>query len=220
MIYPFYGQMMNSMKGGIPMKNRPNIFVDVDNTIFDSTSKVLNLLNKFYNTQIKPEEIKEYNFKDKFPDLSNETVRKIFDKKDFYYDYMYINTTALASIKVFIDNLKCRVSFVTLGTQENLINKRNWIDDICYSTNIYYNEYYGDTNNVSDKTFVDMSGGIFIDDNIKCLRNSNADIKILLKNNSENNWNKVEPNEEIYIANDWDDVYKIVCFFVCNREMI
>ena len=31
---------------------------------------------------------------------------------------------------------------------------------------------------------------------------------------------EVEPNEEIYIANDWDDVYKIVCFFVCNREMI
>ena len=65
-----------------------------------------------------------------------------------------------------------------------------------------------------------MSGGIFIDDNIDCLRSSNASIKILIKNGVDTKWNNVEPGDDVYIADDWGDIIRIVGFFINNKEMI
>ena len=83
-----------------------------------------------------------------------------------------------------------------------------------------YIDFYGSTDKSCDKSFVDMSGGIFIDDNVDCLRTSNAKVKILIKNNVDTKWNEIKPNEEIYVVNTWDEILEIIDFFYKNREMM
>ena len=202
------------------MKKPIHIYIDVDNTIYNSIKVVTMKLNEKYNMNIDYEEIRGYNFKDKFPMTDGDEIKRIFDDPLFYMYKDMDMPSAFSYILFLYTYSNCKINFVTIGTKINLINKRKWLDEVFDKMNIDYNEFYGNYNEDNDKRFVDMSGGIFIDDNIECLRKSNANIKILLKNNTDNEWNKVLPNDEIYIANDWDDVYEIIKFFCDNGEMI
>ena len=202
------------------MKKTIKLYIDVDNTIYNSARVVVEMLNERYGCNINYEDIKGYDFKDKFPMLKENEVMNLFDDPTFYGREYRDIPMAFAYMLLFTTYKNCKISFVTIGTPINLVNKRRWIDEIFNKLDIDYNEFYGNYNDDNDKRFVDMSGGIFIDDNVECLRKSNASIKILLKNNSDNRWNKVEPNDELYIANDWDDVYEIIKFFCENKGMI
>ena len=209
-------------------KSKVNLYVDIDNTIYNSTARVVDILNKKYNSHLTGnyvdyKDVKGYNFKDKFPQVSEEEVEQIFQEPDFYTDgflYSYLTLVAFMALDKLYKKYGTRINFVTLGTLNNLEHKRQWIERTCDIWDIDYNEYYGDTNNESDKTFVDMSNGIFIDDNIECLRNSNASIKILLKNGVDTEWNKVLPNDEVYIVNDWYEALEIIEFFHNNEGLI
>ena len=202
------------------MKKAVQLYVDVDNTIYNSARVVVEMLNERYGCNVNPEDIKGYDFKDKFPMLKENEVMNLFDDPTFYGRKNMDIFSAFSYMLYFFTYKNCRINFVTIGTLTNLINKLKWINEVFNKLGIDYNEFYGNYNDDNDKRFVDMSGGIFIDDNVECLRKSNASVKILLKNNSDNRWNKVEPNDELYIANDWDDVFEIVKFFCDNKGMI
>ena len=64
-----------------------------------------------------------------------------------------------------------------------------------------------------------MRDGVFIDDHVDCLHSSNAKIKILIKTNENAEWSKIEPNEDIYVVNNWYEVYSILDFITKNEEM-
>lgn len=207
------------------MKKNVKVFIDIDNTIYDSTKAVVDELNKRYNKNVNPEDIKAYDFTDQFPEVKQNEIKEIFSNENFYKRLDCIDGTAFMFIDILSTQQKIDVSFVTLGTKENLENKKEWLDYVLKSGEFFdhevdYYEYYGNLSGDSNKSFIDMSGGIFIDDNIDCLRSSNASIKILIKNGVDTKWNNVEPGDNVYIADDWGDIIKIVGFFINNKEMI
>ena len=207
------------------MKKKVNVFIDIDNTIYNSTKVAVDELNKRYNRNIKYTDIKAYDFTDQFPEVKQSEIKEIFSNENFYKRLDCIDGTAFMFIDILSTQQKIDVSFVTLGTKENLENKKEWLDYILKSKDFFdhevdYYEYYGSLSSASNKSFIDMSGGIFIDDNIDCLRSSNASIKILIKNGVDTKWNNVEPGDNVYIADDWGDIIKIVGFFINNKEMI
>lgn len=207
------------------MKKNVKVFIDIDNTIYDSTKAVVDELNKRYNKNVNPEDIKAYDFTDQFPEVKQSEIKEIFSNENFYKRLDCIDGTAFMFIDILSIQQKIDVSFVTLGTKENLENKKEWLDYVLKSGEFFdhevdYYEYYGNLSGDSNKSFIDMSGGIFIDDNIDCLRSSNASIKILIKNGVDTKWNNVEPGDDVYIADDWGDIIRIVEFFINNKEMI
>ena len=224
MIYLFYGKDRYLRKGVTPVgKKKLKLFIDIDNTIYNSTKRVVDILNERYCKAIDYRNVKHYSFLDQFPEVPYQEIKDLFDLPTFYTNtnfYEFLTLTAFMVLTRLCDKNKASINFVTLGTIKNLEYKRDWLNNACTAWEIEYNEYYGNTNSKNDKTFIDMSDGILIDDNAECLRKSNASIKILLKNNKDTSWNKVFPNDEFYIANDWNDVYDMLTFFYNSEGLI
>ena len=100
-----------------------------------------------------------------------------------------------------------KVKFVitTKGTAENLKKKEQWIKE-----NIPGNiSFVGITNNSLSKRQVDMTNGIQIDDCTAAL-DTNADIKILYKDNHNFNWQSNYNNTDILVVNTWLEIDDIL----------
>ena len=108
------------------------------------------------------------------------------------------------------------ITIVTIGTEDNIEKKRKFIKDkFSFNIDLIGIENHGRSN----KSSVDMRDGVFIDDHVDCLHSSNAKIKILIKTNENAEWSKIEPNEDIYVVNNWYEVYSILDFITKNEEM-
>ena len=111
------------------------------------------------------------------------------------------------------------VNIVTCGTDINFYKKKKFID--CHlnvpmiGVSIYKEKRF-------DKSEIDMFGGIQIDDNYNCLQ-TNASIRLLLKDFKINNLYKdfTEAGEEnLYVVNDWKEMFELLQFFNLHREFI
>ena len=64
-----------------------------------------------------------------------------------------------------------------------------------------------------------MEYGIQIDDRVDCLTGTNANIKILIKNNKDVVWNKTDRvSEFFYIINEWKEIVEILKFAYENPD--
>lgn len=93
------------------------------------------------------------------------------------------------------------ITIVSMGYRPNLIGKQKWVNDNfsdCDFIGVNFKEY-------DDKSHIDMSDGIFIDDSAKNLETSNAGLKICFGDEYE--WNKDWTG--IRCAN-WCDVWKLI----------
>lgn len=112
----------------------------------------------------KPKQIKRYF-----------TQPRFFEKLEF-----------MDNAKEVLDRLKDKfeIVIVSMGVQPNLFGKEIWIKD-----NIPFAKFIGiDMKKYKDKSSIDMSGGILIDDERRYLDSSNADMKICFGDEYE--WNK------------------------------
>ena len=88
--------------------------------------------------------------------------------------------------KEVLDRLKEKyeIIIVSMGTQPNLFGKEIWIKD-----NLPFAKFIGiNMEKYKDKSSIDMSGGILIDDEQRYLKSSNAKEKICFGENYE--WNE------------------------------
>lgn len=185
-----------------------NLYIDFDNVIVNSSEIVMQLLNEKYKTNKKYSKLKKYDFSDLYPNISYWDIEKSFEDDEFFkrikkysfFDYV---------ISV-LDPEKDNLYIVTIGTEDNLVKKLKWSD-----TNIDYDfSFRGILNNGhNDKSSVDMSDGIMIDDNIECLRSCNAKIKILFDKEEKWEWSKADINDDVYIVHNWEEIYSIINFF-------
>lgn len=158
-----------------------NIFLDFDCTLVKSIDPVLNELNRRYGTNVKPNEIKTWNFIEVNENMTTEEIEEIFAS-----DYFYDNLEFYDGAEDFLKSHENNVIIVTKGTPLNLYKKKLWLDNKGFE-NI---KFIGLPINVSKK-FIDMSDSIFIDDSTYNLEDSNARIKIQFRQfNEENEWNK------------------------------
>lgn len=189
------------------------LFIDFDNTIANSSEVIVDMLNEHFDKNENFEKLRKYDFSDLFPECSYWDIEKFFNS-DEMFERLKIFPNMIETVDAFKDFFD-KISIVTIGTKDNLENKKRFLKE----NNLELTFYGIENNGRSDKSSVDMHNGVFIDDHIGCLHSSNAKIKILMKNVENGEWNKVEPNDDIYVVNNWYEVYSIFDFIKKNKEL-
>lgn len=189
------------------------LFIDFDNTIANSSEVIVDMLNEHFDKNENFEKLRKYDFSDLFPECSYWDIEKFFNS-DEMFERLKIFPNMIETVNAFKDFFD-EISIVTIGTKDNLENKKRFLKE----NNLELTFYGIENNGRSDKSSVDMHNGVFIDDHIGCLHSSNAKIKILMKNVENGEWNKVEPNDDIYVVNNWYEVYSIFDFIKKNKEL-
>lgn len=189
------------------------LFIDFDNTIANSSEVIVDMLNEHFGKNENFEKLRKYDFSDLFPECSYWDIEKFFNS-DEMFERLKIFPNMIETVDAFKDFFD-EISIVTIGTKDNLENKKRFLKE----NNLELTFYGIENNGRSDKSSVDMNNGVFIDDHIGCLHSSNAKIKILMKNVENGEWNKVEPNDDIYVVNNWYEVYSIFDFIKKNKEL-
>ena len=189
------------------------LFIDFDNTIANSSEVIVDMLNEHFDKNENFEKLRKYDFSDLFPECSYWDIEKFFNS-DEMFERLKIFPNMIETVDAFKDFFD-EISIVTIGTKDNLENKKRFLKE----NNLELTFYGIENNGRSDKSSVDMHNGVFIDDHIGCLHSSNAKIKILMKNVENGEWNKVEPNDDIYVENNWYEVYSIFDFIKKNKEL-
>lgn len=189
------------------------LFIDFDNTIANSSEVIVDMLNEHFDKNENFEKLRKYDFSDLFPECSYWDIEKFFNS-DKMFERLKIFPNMIETVDAFKDFFD-EISIVTIGTKDNLENKKRFLKE----NNLELTFYGIENNGRSDKSSVDMHNGVFIDDHIGCLHSSNAKIKILMKNVENGEWNKVEPNDDIYVVNNWYEVYSIFDFIKKNKEL-
>lgn len=190
------------------------LYLDFDNTIVNTGETIVDILNKRYGMTQKWEYIKRYDFKDLFPALTKEEFHKLFESGRLYHNVSFLTG---AREVIYSIRRSFEIEIVSMGTNENKLLKDRWLalnfPAKYILTVLDYNSSY------FDKSGVDMSDGIFIDDSSECLRSSNAKVKILLSNGLETEWNR-EENDDFYIVQNWNEIGDMLKFYIEKGEII
>ena len=180
------------------------VYVDFDNTIVESNQKVIGILNDKYGLNKSEDDLEDYGYTSIAPITAEEKLG-IFESDEFFSNLKFKSDF----LKV-LNKYDGKVKFVitTKGTAENLKKKEQWIKE-----NIPGNiSFVGITNNSLSKRQVDMTNGIQIDDCTAAL-DTNADIKILYKDNHNFNWQSNYNNTDILVVNTWLEIDDILSFY-------
>ena len=183
-------------------KEIKKVYIDLDNTVFDTLDTILYLYNeefKHYDgfQEIEYDKVRTYDCSE-CNLLTKECLNGYFNRSNFYE-----NSHVEAYFWNVLDLIKeknWRPVFVTIGSPQNIAAKKVWFKDwiICN----HYDASFIGLVDVKDKSSVDMSDGIMIDDNIDMLNSSNAPIKICFGEYGWNeNWNGIR-------LKDWKTAYK------------
>ena len=198
--------------------NRSKLFLDFDNTIVDTIAAVVSLYNEDYSSHdgfapINPKDVTSWEFKECNLATYGEIDKYFGDERFFQRIKLYPGARqALRSLSHMYD-----ITIVSHGYAKNLKLKEKWVKDKLFkeifdsSCNA---EFIGvDWKEYSDKSHVDMSDSIFVDDSIKNLETSNAKYKILYGEYMD--WNNM--NNKFIRCKNWKNLTKQILFFDLGR---
>ena len=202
--------------------NKVTLYVDVDDTILKSSEAVIEILNKKYN--INPSksinDMKDWNYRSIYKNITENEVEEIYESDEFF-NTVEFDQTFLDFYKTNKD--KIDIVICTKGTKTNVEKKEKLVKRVL-GENITYNgmpfKLDGDGNNIKDfrKMLINMKHGIQIDDRTDALRDTNANMKILIHNDRVRTWNQNYENiNNLYIARNWNEVGQIVLFAYYNH---
>lgn len=180
------------------------VYVDFDNTIVESNQRAIEILNDKYGLKKSEDDLEDYGYTSIAP-ITEEEKLGIFESDEFFSNLKFKSDF----LKV-LNKYDGKVKFIitTKGTAENLKKKEQWVKE-----NIPGNiNFVGVTNNSLGKKQVDMTNGIQIDDCTAAL-DTNADIKILYKDNHNFNWQSNYNNTNILVVNTWLEIDDILSFY-------
>lgn len=185
-------------------KEIKKVYIDLDNTVFDTLDTIIYLYNEEFKyhkgfKEIEYGDVQTYDCKE-CNLLTKEHLKEYFDRSDFYKKYTDVDTVFWKVLDL-IDEKGWRLVFVTIGSVPNIAAKSAWFKD-CINGN--YRAAFIGLIDTKDKSSVDMSDGVMIDDHPDMLNSSNAAVKICF---GEYGWNKDWKNNR---AKDWAEVYKIL----------
>lgn len=162
------------------------LFVDLDNTYLNTMKQIVNMYNSDYcyysgYKEVKWQQIKSWSFKECHLIDDKSEVNKYFTQKRFFdgVESMPDAEMALVRLTEFYE-----IIFVSMGAQPNLKGKEKYVLQLPFDA-----DFIGcDWNYYTDKSHIDMSNGIFIDDMTRYLTTSNAAVKICFGKSFD--WNK------------------------------
>lgn len=149
---------------------------------------------------------------------SGEFWSKVTLKEDFYF--LFKNMVH-----------KYNIYFITNGTQKNLTIKENWLSDNLYlktetNKNLIQYNFLGLPSNIDKSVEIDkiikniyLETSVFpftiqVDDKYSNLHSRAGDLKILLKNNRETDYNQAEGGrEDLYVMNTLKEVSDTIWFY-------
>ena len=180
-----------------------NIFIDFDNCCINSTLIVTAILNERYNKKVEWEDIKQYDFSDKFPEVTKKEIKEIFDSREFF---------KLAEFAIFPNAIRVierlcgdfNVSIVSIGSSENIRHKIKFLKDKFPFIKNYIMLVKED--NIMDKSVVRMGKEDWmIDDVYSNLETSTAGNRILFSYaNIKTSWNQY--GKHIELTPSWKDI--------------
>lgn len=204
-----------------------NLFIDVDDVVLNSSKAAINIFNKKFNLNPEKsfEDISGWSYKSICEDITKKDIVEAFESDEFW-DSVTINEYFKNLINNKVIEKYCKICFSTRGTEKNLEKKRimltKFMEDNALK-NLEW-EFIGiDTKIYSEdhgKKHVNMKYGIQIDDNINYL-NTNADVKILVTNGIETDYNcynheEAINKENLYIVSSLKEAEEIITFFIAN----
>ena len=104
------------------------IFIDFDNVIVNSTYVVTKILNKKYNKNVEWEDVRSYDFSDKFPETNKNEILEIFNSDEFFTlakQSIYFNSKKV--IEKFSKDFD--VFILTIGTPMNIKLKIDFLKE-------------------------------------------------------------------------------------------
>lgn len=198
-------------------KEKTKLFIDIDDTILESSKAVIEILNKKYGLNKKYEDLHDWEYRSIYHQLTKEEVIQIYNSDEFF-EIVKIDE----AFKKFYEKHKNDFvfKFVSKGTKKNLAKKAKFIKENLCGSNFIPCKFNEHENNF-DKSDIDMSGGIQIDDRFDCMEKTGANVKILLTHGREFTWNReTRPLDNLYIVKNWDEISQILEFSLrCNSFM-
>jgi len=178
------------------------IFVDFDETIVNSLKAVCGIYNDKYNADAHWMDSRVWSLKDECPLLKDGEVTDLFSEDSFFRRI----TLKDGAFEVLTELAKdYPITIVSIGTTKNCTKKESFINANLPFVSRSILIPVEKNKLVMDKSSVDMSNGIFIDDVEDNLFSSNAAMQILYENIPNTDWNSKWRGERI---KSWYDIYK------------
>lgn len=188
------------MRSDVELIGKPKIYCDFDNTIVNSFKAICDMYNydyRYYKNYhyIHWTDIRTYNFLECNCAKTKDLIR--YFRQPRFFDHIEFMDNATEVLNRLKD--KYEIIIVSMGVQPNLFGKEIWIKD-----NMPFASFIGiNIKKHKDKSYIDMSDGIFIDDEKRYLDSSNANIKICFGDTYE--WNEKWTGRRYY---NWTEVEK------------
>ena len=165
---------------------KKNLFLDFDGVPVNSIKAYCDVYNEVYKDHHEFKKANwiycnDWSLEDQCP--LSEKPKELFEHDEFFKRLEFY-PGAKESLEVLKDQYN--IIICTMGTLHNISKKCVWIQN-----NMPYikDAIFISNKDCIDKSLIDMSGGIFIDDNSENLLASNADIKINYTHVKTYSWN-------------------------------
>lgn len=183
---------------------KPKLYIDFDGCLVDTISAIVSIYNEDYCAYkkfkpIKPEDINTWNFEE-CNCASDSSINQYFNTPRFFERLEFMPN---AKTIIWLLSYNYDISIVSHGYSPNLKLKEIWIKEHLPSC---INFIGVNLKEHDDKSCVDMSDGIFIEDNTKNLHSSNAFKKIVYGKSYP--WNKDDAG--FIRCYDWIDIYHVI----------
>jgi len=185
--------------------NKIKIFCDLDNTVLMTIKAICEMYNEDYCSKegfipADWKKVNKYNFTDQCTLLSIENLDNYFCEERFFNKVKLMPGASYGLIALYDEY---ELIFLSLGQIDNLNKKAYFVRSYFSGANI---KFIGlDIEKYNDKSCIDMSNAIIIDDHSGILNNCNAMRKICFGPVYE--WNKDWTGER---AETWTDVLKLL----------
>lgn len=179
------------------------IFIDFDNVIVNSTYVVTKILNKKYNKNVEWEDIKSYDFSDKFPETNKNEILEIFNSDEFFTlakQSIYFNSKKV--IEKFSKDFD--VFILTIGTTMNIKLKIDFLKENFPFISKYIMILMDNVK--MDKSIINMrKEDTIIDDVYSNIESSSAGNRILFSYGGiQTEWN--EYGKYMELTNTWSEI--------------
>nr|DAK84776.1 MAG TPA: 5' nucleotidase [Caudoviricetes sp.] len=181
------------------------IFLDFDNTLVESNKRIIEILTERYNLNKTEEDLKDYFYKSIYNKVTKKEIEEIYESQ-LFFEKLEFKPSVLQILDKYKE--KYKIIITTKGTSTNLLLKKQWIEENLDNKI----KFLGLEGTSFDKHFVNMKGGIQIDDNLNCLK-TNAEIHILYKDGHSYSWQRGYENKDILLVDTWDQIDEILNFY-------
>lgn len=161
------------------------IYIDFDGVTVDHLEVLMSLYNKDYNQNIKKEDIQTWNMPELH--LATKSQRLAYFEDDRFFEQLQFMPYFVDAVRYLDRKGIYELHELTMGTPVNIKKKTEWLNSKIADIGVKIDIIALNSHIHRDKSCIDMTGAVLIDDKGINLITSNAEKKIVF--GPEKNWN-------------------------------